>query len=247
MTIDATAPTAGLTYPSHADVALTSMSADSLLVYCQGQLDGLDGEISDRMNAQKLKLKEREALENVQQVLGSYGAAGPDGAGFDRCLAAIDNAAGSLDAGDPVRSQLEAFRSQIIGDYDYKPPAVAGGLTPGESATLRADLQKYGTAASDLANSRTTPDDVAALASQLQQLSAKEGSLGNPPTQDNQRWKATTATLDTYVGDIKSDAEIDMLKLQDLVSQRQQAVQLCSGMMGKTDQTLEDQAKAIGR
>jgi hypothetical protein len=38
-----------------------------------------------------------------------------------------------------------------------------------------------------------------------------------------------------------------MLQLQDLVSQRQQAIQLCSGIMSKTDETLEDQAKAIGQ
>ncbi len=38
-----------------------------------------------------------------------------------------------------------------------------------------------------------------------------------------------------------------MLTLQDLVSQRQQAVTLASGMMSKQDQTLEDEAKAVGQ
>jgi len=38
-----------------------------------------------------------------------------------------------------------------------------------------------------------------------------------------------------------------MLSLQDLVSQRQQVVELATGMMSKEDQALEDGAKAIGQ
>jgi hypothetical protein len=60
-------------------------------------------------------------------------------------------------------------------------------------------------------------------------------------------WKGTTDDVSNLAGDIRSNAEIDMLKLQDLVSQRQQTVQLASGMMSKEDQTLESQAKAIGQ
>jgi hypothetical protein len=45
------------------------------------------------------------------------------------------------------------------------------------------------------------------------------------------------------VGDIKSNAEIEMLKLQDLVSQRQQAVSLSCGMMSKEDSSLEQLAR----
>jgi hypothetical protein len=61
------------------------------------------------------------------------------------------------------------------------------------------------------------------------------------------QWKTTMDPLNNVVADIKSSAEIDLLKLQELVSQRQQAVQLCTGIMGKMDSSLEDQAKAIGR
>jgi hypothetical protein len=60
-------------------------------------------------------------------------------------------------------------------------------------------------------------------------------------------WKGTTDDLTSLAGDIRSNAEIDLLKLQDLVSQRQQTVQLASGMLSKEDQTLEAQAKALGQ
>jgi len=46
---------------------------------------------------------------------------------------------------------------------------------------------------------------------------------------------------------IKSNAEMQMLSLQDLVSQRQQVVELATGMMSKEDETLTDGAKAIGQ
>ncbi len=61
------------------------------------------------------------------------------------------------------------------------------------------------------------------------------------------QWKGTTDAIDSLAGDIKSGADLQMLQLQDLVSQRQQAIQLCSGIMGKADQTLEAQAKAVGQ
>lgn len=67
------------------------------------------------------------------------------------------------------------------------------------------------------------------------------------PPQQTEVWKGIVDAVSTFSGGIKSGAEIQMLQLQDLVSQRQQAVQLVSGMMSKEDQTLEGQAKAIGQ
>lgn len=69
-------------------------------------------------------------------------------------------------------------------------------------------------------------------------------SASNPQTGD---WKGTTDALSNLVQDVSGSTDIDMLKLQDLVSQRQQAVELCSGIMTKEDDTLESQAKGIGQ
>ena len=70
-------------------------------------------------------------------------------------------------------------------------------------------------------------------------------SLTKPPS--GEAWKGTIDSVGNLTNDIRSSAEIGMLKLQDLVSKRQQAVSLVTGIMGKTDQALEDGAKAIGR
>jgi hypothetical protein len=99
------------------------------------------------------------------------------------------------------------------------------------------------------------------LATQEQAMVTKYGSFQNnitslsnptdssplekPPQNDD--WKGTTDAVGTLTDDIKSGAEIQMLQLQDLVSQRQQAVEQATGMMTKEDQTLDDTAKAIGQ
>jgi hypothetical protein len=45
---------------------------------------------------------------------------------------------------------------------------------------------------------------------------------------------------------IKSNSEIQMMQVQNLVSQEQQAVQMASGILSTENQTLEDVAKNIG-
>jgi len=75
-------------------------------------------------------------------------------------------------------------------------------------------------------------------------LAIGDAGLTNKP--QNNDWQGTTDALGNIADNIKSGAEIQMLQLQDLVSQRQQAVQLASGIMSKEDQTLEGIAKSIG-
>jgi hypothetical protein len=248
MSISATPGTISATAPSFGDGAITSMSADSLLAYCQSQLGGLDDEITNQMNDQKLKLREQQAMENVQKVVESFGTAGPqDGFQFDKCLKAVDDAVASLPAGDPAATQLQSFKANLMSDYGYQPAQQPGGLTDDEYATLQSDIKASAVTTPDIFGGQASLDQEVQRMTEIGQLAAKEPTLGNPPTQDNQKWKGTTDELSTDVSDIKSDAEIGLLQLQDLVSQRQQAVQLCTNMMSKVDDGLEDQAKAIGR
>ena len=70
-------------------------------------------------------------------------------------------------------------------------------------------------------------------------------SLDNPPKDG--AWKATLDDLDGLAESVKSGAEIQLLQLNSLVAQRQQAVELSSGMLSKFDQTLFDEVRAIGQ
>jgi len=217
------------------DAGVTMMSAESLLAYCQMQLGDMDTQINTQMSAQKTALREREAVQSAQTVLEQFGTTGPQSVQeMGSCVTAIDHAIAQLPQGDPVAAQLAEFRQHMCDQYQYKAPR---SLTEKEQIDLITGTGP-GVVASPLTSS--LPPN-----SQIEQLrQAQSGTLRKP---DNKEWQGTTDALANIANDIKSSADIQMLQLQDLVSQRQQAVQLCSGMMSKTDQTLEDQAKAIGR
>ena len=58
-------------------------------------------------------------------------------------------------------------------------------------------------------------------------------------------WKGTIDGLTKMEDDIKGGAEIEMLQLQQLMSQRQTAVQLTTNMMSKLDQTQDSIVKNV--
>jgi hypothetical protein len=242
------------------DAGITTLSPDSLLAYCQIQLGDLDGQITTQMNAQKTALREREAVQSAQSVLGQFGTAGPANAtDMQTCVTALDNAAAQLPADDPVRAQLADFRAQMCVQYDFTP---ARPLTQAEQSelTIIPDFQTP-VSVGDRPNASPAQSQAQSQQSQLESQAQSQaqaridtlhqlettGVLGKVPDKDTKEWQGTTDALANITDDIKSNAEIQMLQLQDLVSQRQQAVQLASGIMGKEDQTLESQAKAIGQ
>jgi hypothetical protein len=238
-------------YPVDGTNGTPFMSSDALLEYCQMQLGGLDGEVDNEMKGQELQLREREAVESAEHTINSFGTDGPQsGADMDKCVKALNDAIGSLPPGDPVAAQLQQYEKNITSNYGYSP---AQPLTADQQAQLAQAQQvlaqptspmysrdggkTYSFGAPDLMNASFT----------VQQLQAEQTSqLTKPPNKDQKEWQGDMDALSNIADDVKSNAEIQMLKLQDLVSQRQQAVQLVSGMMSKTDQTLEDLAKAIG-
>ena len=212
---------------------VSNLSPDAMLAYCQAQLSGLDGQIDGDIKQQETQLRQRQAVQQAQTALEQYGTQGPqNSADFQKCVTAIDQAAAGLPADDPVRGQLETFKANMCSQYGYDP---SKALTPDQCQQLKS-------AEMVLKTQGFVPfaDTVSALGI----ATALGGNLSNPP--QNNDWQGTTDALGNIADNIKSGAEIQMLQLQDLVSQRQQAVQLASGIMSKEDQTLEGIAKAIG-
>ncbi len=225
--------TTPVSYTGAFDAGVSTVSPDSLLEYCQMQLGDLDGQINDQMTAQQTALREREAVESAQNVLGQYGTAGPTtAADMQKCVTAVGNAIDRLPADDPVAQQLGTFMINMCNTYNYKEDQTTpyGYVSPGAAPLGGAVVD--------------APSQAAPTVASLEQI---QNPTFTKPDPDHSQWKGTTDALATIADDVKSSAEIQMLQLQDLVSQRQQAVQLSSGIMSKTDQTLEDQAKAIGQ
>jgi len=67
----------------------------------------------------------------------------------------------------------------------------------------------------------------------------------NPHYPHDGEWKGTLDGLTKMADDIKGGAEIEMLQLQQLMSQRQTAVQLTTNMMSKLDQTQDSIVKNV--
>jgi hypothetical protein len=223
------------------DAGTATLSADALLAYCQAQLGSLDGQINDQINAQNTALSERKAVQSAQGVLAQFGTAGPQNIDdMKSCVQAIDHAISLLPAGDPVAAQLVNFREKMCSDYGYQAPRALTGEEEQQLISAQAANE------TSLATFGVPSGFAQPTIDHLNQVQTT-GFFIKPPRADDKQWPGTTDALANIASDVQSGAEIQMLHLQDLVSQRQQAVQLCSGMMSKTDQTLEDQAKAIGR
>ncbi len=205
---------------------------------------------------------------NLVAVMNAYANAPTDAsAGVsdmspDALLAYCQMQLGSLD--DEMTTQIDAQNLAL-----QQRTAVESVQTALESfgtagPQTNGDLNKC-TAAFDAAIAKLPAGDpvAAQLSAQEQQMTSKytetpasalgvvssvipdSATLAKPPQNDD--WQGTTQAVGNLSDDIKSGAEIQMLQLQDLVSQRQQAVEQATGMMTKENDTLDDAAKAIGQ
>ncbi len=232
----------GITGSAASVVAATQYTAgdispDMALEYCAFQLNGIDGELATQMNSQNLQLAQREAVEKAQDTLESYGTTGPQTPQqFQACENAINTAAASLPPGDPVAAQLTQFGQQIAQQYGYTAPQQ---LTPSQMQQIKAAYPIV------VVNSDGTMTGVPFGSWGYQGLiDTNNGTLTKAPA--NNDWQGTTDTLGTMADGIKSNSELQMMAVQNLVSQQQQAVQMATGIMSTENQTLDSVAKNIG-
>jgi hypothetical protein len=222
------------------------LSPDALLEYCQSQLGSLDGEIKNDIKQQQLQLNEREAAEQVQSALEQFGDQGPTSPDqMQTCIDAYNKAIASLPQNDPVAAELAKSRDDMCTQYGFTPATPGRALTATEQQDYQAAILITNGAEPDPAvdpGGNTEYNDAAVTQANYVGILHGSGPTLTKPPQNND-WKGTTDALSNIVGDIKSNAEIQMLQLQDLVSQRQQALSIANSMMGKEDQGLEQLAR----
>jgi hypothetical protein len=214
---------------------MTDLSPDAMIAFCQVQLSDLDQQISDDMKWQNTQVADRKLIAQVQDTLQSFGTQGPQsGTDMQKCIDGFTTAIDAMDPSDPNRVTLQAQLDAMKSAFPYT-PAILGTekapMLPSSIAKVSPLAAWSGSGASAGTTSETTPV-------MLPEQFTKPVDL---------QWKGTTDSLNTVVDNIKSGAEIQLLQLQDLIAQRQRAVETATGMMTKTDQTLEDQARAIGQ
>ena len=196
------------------------------------------------MDTQQLDLAERTAVQNVETTLESFGDQGPTTGGqLHTCVEAFQNAINQLPPGDPVAAQLLAQGQQMAQQYGYGVVIATPIHTPAASAVTAASASTASTSVPSASTPAASTPAVMAPAPATNSTATYE--IGHKPATGE--WKGTTDAVSNLADDINSNAEMQMLTLQDLVSQRQQVVELATGMMSKEDETLTDGAKAIGQ
>ncbi len=207
-----------------------NLSPEDLIAYCGAQLNSIDGQIKDFMDAQQRALQERQAIGKAVNVLKGYGDKGPpDSAAMNKCYSAIDDAIKSLPAGDPAIASLEKYKSDLQHKFG------SSELTGTEKARV-AELDAAGPSYVGFPLHDVNAEEKAAILN---------GAATRYTAPQPGEWSGFTGQLSQIGDDIKGQAELDMIKLQGLVTQRQSVVQMTTQMMAKMQESIMTIAKNV--
>lgn len=195
-----------------------TFDGDTLLAYCSVQLNGLQGEIKARMTAQQAVRDSKSALTTLQNTLTDAMSKG-----------GVNNA----DA---------ALKTKILEQYE----AVLAKLPPGDQWNqVNQSYQTFRSTAcyrngAPMGEGKTVGFDVMQTAE-----TNKDGANANDVTAAEV--KGLIDGLSNVSEDLGKNAELEMIDLQQLVSQRQMAIQMTTNMMNKCSQGPETIAANIGK
>ncbi len=198
-----------------------SLTGESLLLYCQTQLGSYDDTISGFLNEQKLNLARKKGLSGIENTVKKY-LNHLDQAGVNDILDSFRKAADALPPGDPVRGAIEDKAKEF---YTHTVPAPVTITNMGMHSFVDPNP--------GLSPPPGTPVITAPSGEQIY---------------------FTTEQLTAFAGDVRSmldnvngNAEINMIQLQQVMSQRQTAVQLTTSLLAKLDEGTKSVVGNIGR
>jgi len=207
------------------------LSPESLMFYCASQLRALDDDIEARMNQQKSAREVGKYLGEAKAAISAYkdkprGDITPEEK--ERILLNLANAWNALPPGHPMRDEIgkefEKFRLTACysdGAGDVKAPELPriGGD--------KVDLSKYDELQAKRDSSVWGKDD---------------GEDGDVKLNKNQlvkeEFNGFIEHFEAMTNQVSKGAELEMIQLQSMISQRQMAVQLTTNMLNKLNETL---------
>ncbi len=98
------------------------MSAESLLIFCKKQLDGINGEINDCMKRQEQLQATKQLLAQLKDALGAFAADLKGDGHWDNVRKAFEEAINGLPEGDPMRAALQSQMNEMWGKYQTTGP-----------------------------------------------------------------------------------------------------------------------------
>lgn len=215
---------AGPAAPVGNAVPTSALTPESLLYYCASNLRSLDAEIATRMREQQGAAAANKALSALKSALAPYvaGGIGHDDLGAKETF--LRKFKEAFDAAPPsartaIQQQFDTFRRTACHN-DRDPPHIG--------------LANYGE--QDLQN------DLAAVKSP--ELASDGRTLKNGVGKEEVQW--IVDALDNASKELSKDAELMMITLQSMISQRQMAVQLTTNMLDKINQTAMAVVNKVG-
>jgi hypothetical protein len=194
------------------------LSADTIMLYCASQLKGLDDDIASRMTTQQ---QHRDVQRDLNDLKSKLGADHLDGNATDTrtaVLTDLKSAYDKLDPSDPAREQLEGLFQTFATTACGNDHQVGCTL-----ATLDAGKLKSLAEAPDHAGSW---DSNAVGTNEMKQMAT---------------------SVDGIINDISKGAELEMINLQSIVSQRQMAVQIATSMLSKFNEGVQSVVANVGK
>lgn len=271
MGISSIVPTSTLMAPTDFSA---NLSPDSLMVYLSTRLNGLDEQINTVFNTEKQRDAVQSALRKVTTAVSEFDENAADNTTVDSTkLADVQKALDELKQVDP---ELGAKVEKDLGGDGYllhleTTSTASDASTDPPSETPHADGQWIGFdyvfdgstyhPGDTLPTGEKVPVPVAGEAWQPTspnglippQPPLATNTSGNPTSSTgNQQFsgievKATTEYLQGLTKDLESASQMDMIRLQSLMSSRQTAIQLATNMISALGESSKAIAANIGR
>jgi hypothetical protein len=195
------------------------ISPDSVMAYCASQLRSLDTGIKERM------AKQQEAHDIASALTGVRTSIAVDHMGTDgrvekgRVVAAFEEAFAKLPPGDPMRDKLnDAFHDFVTTAYCKQDGNAGNQYNLGYMTDAKH--------------------------AELDQAAANNGALNDV---SNSELKDLGLKIDALTNDISKNAELEMINLQSMVSQRQMAIQLTTQMISKMNEGQMSIVNQVGK
>jgi len=203
----------------------------------------MGGQIDTLMAQQEKQINQSQAVQSVQTVLSQYTPNGPTNqTEYDQCVQAYQTAISNLPAGDPVAAslttQLQSMESTCGQPGQTLTPDQASQLASAQAIVAQGApvISAPGGINPMTGLYQTAKEEVGSL------TSIQNGSFNAPSTA---QWAGVSSGLSNLNSSITSNTQLQMLNLQTVVSQEQQATEEATNMMTSENQTLLDQAKAV--
>jgi hypothetical protein len=194
-----------------------SLTPDALMIYLQDRLSGLDTQVQSIFAKQQHNDKVREVCGKLNTL-----------------MAGLKEDGGRLS--DDQKLQFES----ALAEYEQ--------LDPQGAAQLRSELMDGGILKPDLAPDFKLPTTFLGKAAETVEKRLEDNWLkANDGKYSKQEFKKTQELLEHKMSTLEANSQLNMIKLQSLMSNRQTAIQLSTNLISSLGESQKAIASNIGR